>query len=1686
MEIGAATIAPQTLHLKRSKIDAYLTGLHALCAKCEVLVGHNIIEFDLQHLRALNPRMPLHHYPVLDTLWLNPLAFPKSPYHHLIKHYQNGQLQTGYVNNPVADAQEALDILQQQYVAIAQRAEQNPALVLVWHWLVATEGSVNGFTHFFNAVRQAPTPTVAQAQAALQQLLQGNACGTFALELLHLAGTPDRAMRWSLAYALAWLQVSGSNSVMPPWVRHQFPQAVETVRRLRNTPCANPACAWCTTHHDAVKELQRWFPHLQQYRPTPTDAQGLPLQQAIVEATMRSQHVLGILPTGTGKSVCYQVPALSRFFKTGALTIVISPLVALMADQVAGLRKQGITVCAALNGLLSMPERRDVLNQIRLGDLGILLLAPEQLRSRTVRVALEQREIGGWVLDEAHCLSKWGHDFRPDYRYVSRFIKERAMDGPLPPILCLTATAKPDVVADLKQHFQDKLGVELQVFNGGANRTNLDFQVIPSTNQEKLGHLLQILAADLPPKTAGGAIVYCATRKTTAQIADFLKKHKWDADFFHGGLRPPDKKTVQERFINGELRVIAATNAFGMGIDKPDVRLVVHFDMPGSLENYLQEAGRAGRDRAQAKCILLYAPEDAERQFGLNALSRLNTRDIQAVLKSIRRLDKKKRRMGEVVATSGEILHEDEEAMFNVSEDQATDDTRVKTAVAWLEEAGLLQRQENSVQVFPSSLKIKSLQEAQSKLQHGGKLHNEAALLTIVTILLNADPEKGITTDDLMGATGLTHVFIRKAMHDLEHLNICSNDMALSAFVNVGGVNASSKQLEMWCKLEQVILQLLRSAAPDMECKQSHDLNLRKLTQEIKDDSPDLIKIHPDIVLQCLQSLAEDGRRMLGAGTIKLQQRGEHLRLSLQTEWPDLHEKIKQRNGAANIILLHFLSLLGQNSRGSDLLAETTVGALEGALRNDIELSACVQDFDRLTEQALLWLHGVGVLTLNRGIAIFRSAMTLHLTPAKKGFTKTDFKPLEIHYQEQVEQIHVIAEYAERAKNNMAEALRLASDYFQMPKADFINSWLPNRARELQRQTSPESWQKIVEDLGNPVQRKIVADDREKTNVLVLAGPGSGKTRVLVHRIAYLVRVRREKPTSILALAYNRHAAEEIRLRLRALIGLDAVGVLIMTCHALAMRLVGVSFAGDGKRRNSIDFNRVLSDAVNLLKGEGLAPEEADEQRERLLAGFRWILVDEYQDIGESQYDLISALAGRTAKDSESQPSLFAVGDDDQNIYEFNGASLKYIKKFEADYKAKPVYLVDNYRSTNHIITTSNAVIAGSAERMKVDYAITINPARQKLPPGGDLQKLDPVAQGRVHVITVPNSAQASKQQALAVVDELQRLAAIVPGWQWDRVAVIARAWDFLAPVRAYCESIGIAVQMGDEDFGSVWRLRETQALVEHLRQMQADVVLLAELQAWLQDRPQSPWNSLLIEGLDTYRFETGTKSTPPGLLVDWIAEWGREFRRKQHGLMLITAHRAKGLEFDHVAILDGQWPSIANVLLQDAERRLFYVAMTRAKYSLTIAAMGTHPFTKALGVCASVFERGINALADLPSGVNQQYIFAQLNQVDLGFAGRLRAKSCEHVAIAQLEMDASLQLRYNGNKYTLHNADGVQVGSMAKSFGVPSNMQCIKACVYALHTRWKSDVQAPYNESIKMDVWEVVVPELVFAPIGR
>lgn len=327
-----------------------------------------------------------------------------------------------------------------------------------------------------------------------------------------------------------------------------------------------------------------------------------PPQIRAVEAVVAGRDALIVLPTGGGKSLCYQVPALIR----GGLTIVVSPLISLMKDQVDALSRRGVAA-AFINSALSTTEVADCMARAQDGALTMLYLAPERLDAGSTVQRLARIGISMLAVDEAHCISEWGHDFRPSYRRLGA-IRERLGS---PQTVALTATATPDVRHDIARQLQLKTP---DVVVGGFDRTNLAYFVVPVRTQRDKDN-----AAIAWLRSAGGpSVVYAPTRKAVERVTAVLVRARVQAVAYHAGLDATLRQSAQNAFMSGRSRVIVATSAFGMGIDKPDVRLVVHHAMPGTLESYYQEAGRAGRDGRDSQCVLLYSvPDRATHEFFL-------------------------------------------------------------------------------------------------------------------------------------------------------------------------------------------------------------------------------------------------------------------------------------------------------------------------------------------------------------------------------------------------------------------------------------------------------------------------------------------------------------------------------------------------------------------------------------------------------------------------------------------------------------------------------------------------------------------------------------------------------------------------------------------------------------------------------------------------------------------------------------------------------------------------------------------------------------------------------------------------------------------------------------------------------------------------------------------------------------
>lgn len=322
-----------------------------------------------------------------------------------------------------------------------------------------------------------------------------------------------------------------------------------------------------------------------------------PLQREIIQDSLAGRDVFALLPTGGGKSLCFQLPALRR----PGLTVVISPLIALMKDQVDALRANGVGA-ACLNSSLDDAARREAWRRLHRGEIRLLYVAPERLFAGTLLEELARWQLGAVAVDEAHCISEWGHDFRPEYRQLSQ-LRERF---PTVPFLALTATATQRVREDIVRqlHLRDPA-----TYVASFNRPNLTYRI------EAKGQTAERIARLARARKGEAGIVYCASRNATEALAERLVQEGVKALPYHAGLTPETRAANQERFLRDEVQVMCATIAFGMGINKPNVRFVLHHDLPKNIEGYYQETGRAGRDGLPSECILYFSPGDVAKQI---------------------------------------------------------------------------------------------------------------------------------------------------------------------------------------------------------------------------------------------------------------------------------------------------------------------------------------------------------------------------------------------------------------------------------------------------------------------------------------------------------------------------------------------------------------------------------------------------------------------------------------------------------------------------------------------------------------------------------------------------------------------------------------------------------------------------------------------------------------------------------------------------------------------------------------------------------------------------------------------------------------------------------------------------------------------------------------------------------------
>jgi len=1677
----------------RSINSAQLSEIDELAADAQYILGHNILAHDIPQLRAYDSSLKLLEKPLIDTLYLSPLVFPENPYHRLVKDYQ---LVRDSINDPVQDALLAGKVFLEQWEEFLKQTESGSDAPTLYRSFLRRDSNLVGTSDALGAMG-IPLLEGDDLYEAFSWFASRYAC-KFAIERLVDQLYDNSISHSSLAYVCAWLSVAGGNSVLPPWVRHQFPEISNLLYQLREVGCGLESCEYCCEHHNPQQFLKSFF-GFEEFRNQPSTKDGRSLQEEIVSSAHQNHSLFATLPTGGGKSLCYLLPALMRYQRRNMLTIVISPLQAVMKDQVENFSQQtGTKIAAALYGMLTLPERGEVQDGIRLGDIGILYVSPEQLRNRSFIQTVQQREIGAWVFDEAHCLSKWGHDFRPDYLYSIRFIREFALKAKsaIPPVQCFTATAKKDVKSEIIDFVQSELGLRVVQFEGGHERKNLHYEVWPVDKYEKNQVIIELLKARY--NGDGSIVIYCATRKNTEKITEHLQDNGYSAEAFHAGLDPSLKKQIQENFISGSTPIICATNAFGMGIDKDDVRLVIHADIPGSLENYLQEAGRAGRDRKAAECILVFSEQDIEGQFRLSSLSRLTKREIAQMLRGLRYASKGEE---EVVFTAGELLRQE---VVDIDPDETPDiDTRVRTAVAWLEKAGFLERNENNTKVFQGKPLVRNLHEAKEKIaQLDLSARQQERWLGIMQALLEQRDNKGFSADQLASISAFSSTEedidnetetqrVIKTLNDMAEQGLLSKEMTLTAYLRYKVSNSAEKRLGLICTLERDFLSFLEETAPEASVDDPLHLDLRQINQQMIDKGYDYSL--PDSLKMILYGLSKDGKGLAGQkGSITIKSRGNNqFTLYLHRDWESLGKTVQIRQLAAKTALKEILSTIAPGeSKNASLKVEFTLEQVMDSLKKDLLLLPQLKNPLAAAERSLTFMHEQGIIDLQQGLAVFRQSMTirLHQDSRSRRYTENDFFPLGTHYSERNFQIHVMNEYARQALNKLGAAMRLVGSYFNDEKEDFIKRFFPGKKKMLERATSEQSYARIVDDLNNKSQQWIVSAGLA-SNMLVLAGPGAGKTRVVTHRVAFLLRVLRVNPRAILVLCFNRSAITSLRKRLRELVGDDMSGVTTLTFHGLALRLTGRSLAVTSEQQDDrqIDFSKIITDAVKLLKGDGEVSLGDENVRESLAGRFSHILVDEYQDIDEDQYEMISLLTGRVVEEKDQKLSILAVGDDDQNIYRFRGANVQFIRRFKEDYDAEAHYLIENYRSTDHIIAAGNSLIQNNLDRMKTDHSIQVNKARSSLPKGGNWESKDSLSRGRVQKF--PVSSQIN--QAQIILEEIQRLQSIGSSFNINNCAVLSREWRDLDAVRSVFEDaqVPICLSWGRKDsFPKLSRIRENANLLERLKENRLGMIRGSSLLDYMPNQDDNVWQANIRQIVEDWIGETHDAPQPTSTVEDYLYEAFSEQGRTSslgNGIFLSTVHSVKGLEFDHVFILADNWQQKEGDDLEE-ERRLYYVAMSRARETLHLFEymnQAEHPHTRLIeGDC--ILSRQAKQEPDGGQSKRRLYHLLGMEDLFIDFAGVRREDHEIRAAMSELEVGGKLQLNQRKDHIEFVNHDDQSVARLSKharSIWEKKIPSIAEGRVVAVVRRYKSDIKDEgFRARCHGESWEVPIVELI------
>ena len=1453
--------------------------------KVDYICGHNLIHHDAHYLH-LNGIL-------IDTLYLSPLLFPKRPYHHLVK---DDKLMSEQMNNPVNDCEKAKELLMDEIAAWNLLSENKRKIFTL---LLQHEEEFRGFLMYVGTIEADETTT--DVSELILSEYKNHICAHADIPAL-AAQSPC-----GLAYALALIGTDDYQSVTPGWVLHNYPEVEHFIYVLCHTQCAD-GCEYCNHMLDIHYNLKQLFGY---------DAfrtyDGEPLQEQASQAAVDGKSLLAIFPTGGGKSLTFQLPALMDGRTVHGLTVVISPLQSLMKDQVDNLADRGFTDAVTINGLLDPISRSLAIERVLSGDATLLYIAPEMLRSNTIERILMARHVVRFVIDEAHCFSAWGQDFRVDYLYIGKFIKkyqehkfgkdamERNHGRTLIPVSCFTATAKQKVVQDICDYFKSWLGTDLQLFASSASRTNLHYSVIHVDSDGNKYNLLRSLVE----KTDCPTIIYVSRTKRTRELAQKLTRDGISALPYNGKMDADEKVHNQEAFMSDKVRIIVATSAFGMGVDKSDVGLVIHYDISDSLENYVQEAGRAGRDpHLNAKCYVLYSDEDLDKHFVLLNQTKLSISEIQQVWKAIKVLTKQR---PHVSCSALEIARQ-------AGWDNSVSDieTRVRTALSALEQSGYIERGNNIPHVYATGITVKNMDEARLRLTESPLFSKDEmqnairiikSLITQKHIAKAQDSEAESRIDYLADILGLSKRDVISSVERMRQEGILADTRDISAYLQDISDNQRKPQqmLENFAKLEKYILEHIPDESLQITYKQLNDN-----------------AVHDGINTSTEKQIRTLLYFLVVKGYTHKKEDGSHnLVITRDKDIETIIKRFERRIEVCRFIIERLYSLVKENDSEEKPLQFSVVELLNDLKSNHQSLFS---DFSSLqledVEEALLYLSKIGAMKLEGGFLVLYNAMAIKRTKELRlRYKQEDYRMLNEFYKQKIQQIHIVGEYANLMVRDYNAALQYVQDYFQMDYHRFISKYFKgNREAEIERNVTPSKYRKLFGMLSK--RQKEIIDDHESRCIVVAAGPGSGKTRVLVHKLASLLLLEDVKHEQLLMLTFSRAAATEFKQRLMQLIGNAAHFVEIKTFHSYCFDLLG-------RVGNLDEAGDVVKQAAEMIKNGEVEPNRISKTV---------LVIDEAQDMSKDDYALVTALMK-----ANEEMRVIAVGDDDQNIYEFRGSNSLYLYELAQTEHSRFFEMTENYRSFLHIVEAANGFARNIRQRIKSAPIISMSQE-----------------DGEVRIVKHPYEIQEKRvymyQPILEDVIRLQtsnnqKATDGSSDKKNETISILTQTNEEAVIMLALLHSHGIKAKLVQSMDGlRFWNLAEVRYFLkkidQSLKETKSPIIPDDIWETAKHQTYQKYASSLALQYLhrSLQIFEQTNRAKYYSDLKEFVFESSVEdfCDITESDIVVSTIHKAKGHEFDHVLMLITHPEHPTDEIL-----RRYYVGMTRAKQTLTIHTNG-------------------------------------------------------------------------------------------------------------------------------------------------